>query len=331
MNKNKYIGHESQVCGVEEHQLIGGKGNGMRLLQVKNGKGLEFTVSADRCADISRFSFQGMNMGFFSANGYVSPSYYDDVEAGFLKSFTAGFLTTCGLTAVGRSCEDEGERLPLHGTISNIPAERIYWDMDENEIKIKARMNDAGIFSRKLTLDREITCSLLNNRIVIQDTIHNFGDTASPLMFLYHMNIGYPLLSEKAEVIIPSKRVLPRDERAAEGVGEWMKMTAPQAGFAEQCYFHEFEQQGMAAIFDPTRELGLKITFDAANLDFFTEWKMMGEHDYVLGLEPGNCNPNGRDEMRKNGKLKYIQPDEDITYTVQIDVVEGREHWKQLV
>ena len=40
---NPYIGHESQMRGVEEHRLVGGKGDGMRLFQVRNGKGLEFT------------------------------------------------------------------------------------------------------------------------------------------------------------------------------------------------------------------------------------------------------------------------------------------------
>ena len=29
---NPYIGHESQISGVEEHRLTGGKGDGMRLL-----------------------------------------------------------------------------------------------------------------------------------------------------------------------------------------------------------------------------------------------------------------------------------------------------------
>ena len=53
MNQSAYYGHEFQLFGVEEVRLQGGKGDGMRLLQVRNGKGLEFTVSADRCADIS--------------------------------------------------------------------------------------------------------------------------------------------------------------------------------------------------------------------------------------------------------------------------------------
>lgn len=105
MQYSKYLGHEQQLSGVEEHRLVGGKGDGMRLLEVRNGKGLECTVSADRCADLSRVTFMGRNIGYFSPCGYVAPAYYDKEGSNWLKSFTAGFLTTCGLTAVGSPCE----------------------------------------------------------------------------------------------------------------------------------------------------------------------------------------------------------------------------------
>lgn len=128
MRYSDYIGHPMQLCGVEEVRLCGGTGDGMRLLQVRNESGLEFTVSADRCADITRMTYKGQNIGYFSPCGYVAPTYYDNVDDGFLSSFTAGFLTTCGLANVGSPCEDNGELLPLHGTISNTPCERIWWD-----------------------------------------------------------------------------------------------------------------------------------------------------------------------------------------------------------
>ena len=38
---NKYIGHEQQLYGVREMRLVGGKADGMRILSVKNGMGLE--------------------------------------------------------------------------------------------------------------------------------------------------------------------------------------------------------------------------------------------------------------------------------------------------
>lgn len=98
---NPYIGHDSQIYGVEEHHLVGGKGAGMRILEVNNGKGIELAVTPDRAGDIARLRFKGINMSYMSPCGYVSPAYYDCIGSNWLKSFTAGFLTTCGLQAVG--------------------------------------------------------------------------------------------------------------------------------------------------------------------------------------------------------------------------------------
>ena len=141
MAYSNYLGHESQVSGVEEHRLVGGKGDGMRLFEVRNGHGLEAVVSADRCADLSRLTFKGYNLGYFSPCGYVAPAYYDKEGSNFLKSFTAGFLTTCGLTAVGSPCEDAGEQLPLHGTIATTPAEHIWWHRTPDALEVEAEIS----------------------------------------------------------------------------------------------------------------------------------------------------------------------------------------------
>lgn len=327
---NPYIGHENQLAGVEEYQLIGGKGNGMRFLQVKNGKGLEFAISADRCADISKLSFLGKNMSYLSPCGYVAPTYYDDKGAGFLKSFTAGFLTTCGLNSVGAPCEDKGETLPLHGTIGNTPAEHLYWTRDENSINIFAEILDEGIFSHKLRLNRSLSCSLNKNEIILKDVIKNTGDAEYPAMILYHLNMGYPLLSEAAELYIPSTKITSRDEHAQEGIDKWSEIFKPQSEFIEQCYFHEFNQSGIAGIFNHDIGIGLKISFDAEKLPYFTQWKMMGIRDYILGLEPGNCHPDGRDKMREEEKLVILKPNEEIEYEVKIEMIDGINEWNEI-
>lgn len=189
---NPYIGHDSQVYGIEEHRLVGGKGDGMRLLEINNGKGAELTVVLDRCADISRLRYKGVNLSYFSPCGYVAPAYYDAAGANWLKSFTAGYLTTCGLQAVGSPCTDEGEELPLHGSIANIPAEQVYWLEEEGDLVVYATIRDEGIFAPKLRMSREIRVSLRSNEFSIQDTIENTGDTRQPFEILYHMNMGYP-------------------------------------------------------------------------------------------------------------------------------------------
>ena len=327
MQYSDYLGHEAQLSGVEEHRLVGGKGDGMRLLEVRNGKGLECTITADRCADISRLSFMGRNMGYFSPCGYVAPAYYDDREANWLKSFTAGFLTTCGLTAVGSPCVDGGEALPLHGTIGNTPAEHIWWHREGETLVVEADIRDARIFSGKLTMHRRIAFSTAENKLTLTDTVENHGEEASPLMILYHMNMGYPLLSENAEVEIPSVKVTPRDACAARDVASHLQMLKPTANFQEQCYFHEFDKEGKAKIFNPDIGLGLMIRFETASLNSFCQWKMMGKHDYVLGLEPGNCTPDGRDVLRKEGRLEFLRPGAVREFTFTVTFYDVKEKW----
>lgn len=320
---NPYIGHDTQYYGIEEHRLVGGKGDGMRLLEVNNGKGLEMIISADRCADISRLRFRGINMSYFSPCGYVSPAYYDDKGTNWLKSFTAGFLTTCGLQAVGSPCVDEGEELPLHGSLANLPAEQVYWTEEDNEMVIRAVVKDEGIFSRKLRLLREIRVSLLKNMFTISDTIVNTGDIVQPIEILYHMNMGYPLLDEESVITIPSEEVSPRDDHAANDIENWMHMQKPTAGYQERCYYHKFaDKEGRASIYQPKLNMGLEITYNAEELDGFVEWKMMGVRDYVLGLECGNCYPDGRNVMREKGMLKFLKPGEKKTYSVRIIMYE---------
>ena len=318
---NPYIGHEHQISGVEEHRLVGGKGDGMRLFEITNGKGLEMTVSPDRNGDISRLRFQGINMSYLSPCGYVAPAYYDRTESNWLKSFTAGYLTTCGLQAVGSPCVDEGEVLPLHGSIANQPAD---WEEDEKEIRIHTTTKDEVIFGRKLTLRRTIAVSKEENRFSIEDEIENTGDQTEPLEILYHMNMGYPLLDEDSVITIPSAEVLPRDDHAAEDIANWMHMEKPQAGYQERCYYHKFpDGKGFASIWQPKLNIGLEISFDAKELDGFVEWKMMGVRDYVLGLECGNCYPDGRDVMRRTGMLKFLKPGEKKRYRVDVALKQG--------
>ncbi len=97
-----------------------------------------------------------------------------------------------------------------------------------------------------------------------------------------------------------------------------MKIIRPEAGYIERCYYHKFAKEGRASIYQPKLKQGLEILFDPKSLDGFVEWKMMGIRDYVLGLECGNCYPDGRNVMRENGMLKYLKPGEKKQYQIEI-------------
>ena len=316
---NKYIGNPIQIYGVEEMRLSGGKADGMRMLYVRNGKGLEFWVSLDRCADITRLSLKGDNFSFISACGYVSPKYYDKDGVGFLKSFTAGFCTTCGLTAVGSPCTDGGEQLPLHGTISNTPCENFAYRIDDNNIYITATVRDARIFSYKLVLEREYVVSLDENKFTMTDTVKNIGSSETPYEIMYHCNMGYPLLCEDTEIKIPSGEIVARNEHSMTGLADCLRVESPQAEYEEMCFYHKLSEKAEVSIYNPKIKKGMKMIFDTKEFTCFTQWKMMGEYDYVMGLEPGNCTPDGRNVMREKGMLEFIKPGESKTQTLNFE------------
>ena len=201
---------------------------------------------------------------------------------------------------------------------------RSFWTEEKGELVIHTVTKDETIFGRKLRLSRKLRVSTEENCIIIEDTVANTGDRIEPFEILYHMNMGYPLLDEDSILTIPSVEVQPRDNHAAEDIANWMHMEKPTAGYQERCYYHKFaDREGKAVLYQPKCKVGLTISFDAAELDGFVEWKMMGVRDYVLGLECGNCYPDGRDVMRRKGMLKFLQPGEEKAYCFAVRVWEG--------
>lgn len=321
MAVNKYIGHPLQLSGVEEYRLLGGKGDGMRFLRVRNGKGIDMTISIDRCFDIADLYFDGVRMNYISPTGHVSPQYYQEGRDGFgfLKSFSCGMLTTCGLQNIAIPNEDQGKFHGLHGTISNTPAEHVYYITSDDAISLHATIRDHIIFGAKLTLNRTITVGLTDNIISIEDTVQNEGSCDEAVMLLYHLNVGYPLLDENSKLESNSAEVIPRDARAAEDLETWNQILPPTPNFVEQCYYHKFnDTSARVCLTNESIGKGLELSFDTNVFPEFTEWKMMGEYDYVLGIEPCTNTLEGRNSIREKGMLQYLVPGESKTYGAQL-------------
>ena len=89
------------------------------------------------------------------------------------------------------------------------------------------------------------------------------------------------------------------------------------------CYYHSFHDKGIATAYSPNIKKGITISFDANTLPFLTEWKMMGVRDYVLGIEPGNCYPDGRSKVREDGNLEFINPNESKIKGFEVIIFEN--------
>ena len=51
----------------------------------------------------------------------------------------------------------------------------------------------------------------------------------------------------------------------------------------------------------------------------------MGEHESVMGLEPGNCYPDGRDVMREKGMLEFLKPGEKKKHHITFEFIQNDE------
>lgn len=322
------VGDLSQVAGVRLAQWDDGTERGLRVADVYTGGGLTFTVLLDRGMDLGPASFRGLPLAWISAAGFGYPAYFEPEGLGWLRTFGGGLMTGCGLTYLGAPDEDQGEQLGLHGRLSHLPARHVQvgeeWDGDECCFWVAGEVRQARLFAENLRLFRRISTWLGSNRLLIHDRVENLGSSSSPLMILYHINLGFPLLDEDCYLEAPEHPVRPRDSVAEPGLGEWMRFQPPTAGYREQVFYHDLpaDQEGWAAIrlVNPRLGIWLRVRFQKATLPNLVQWKMMGQGEYVLGLEPANCGVEGRSRDRERGTLQFLAPGEAREFQVEIEV-----------
>ena len=85
-----------------------------------------------------------------------------------------------------------------------------------------------------------------------------------------------------------------------------------------------------SALINPKLSVGVAIKFDKSQLGRFTQWKQMGEGEYVLGLEPCNCPVEGRAKARKDGTLEFLKPGEKRKFDIEIQIIDGDKEIQQL-
>lgn len=330
----KRVGNMDQLASIRTVQLDDANERPTRAAIIHTGSGLEVTLLPDRGLDIASAAFQGKAMGWRSTVGDVAPQYYNAAGIQWLRSYFGGLLTTCGLTNVGAPAPDSAfSGNGLHGRISNTPARNLKiaqeWQGRDYVLSISGTMRETVLFGENLTLTRTVWTKLGERRFWLRDVVTNEGFRKTGLMILYHCNIGWPALDAGSELILPSRLVAPRDACAADGQDRWNKMDAPIHGYAEKVYYHDMRpaRDGTVTValvnsaFSRGEGFGVYVKFNKKELPRFTQWKMLGEQDYVVGLEPCNCGVEGRAVDEKLGLLETIRPGERRIFHLEFGTI----------
>lgn len=324
----KYVGHMDQLAGMKPYTFREGKKGGVDAVDLWNGAGLYMTILSGRASDIYSLTFRGQSLCWLSGLGVSNPEFMRTGDFEWEKNFSGGMLATCGLTTAGLPSVDEGETLRLHGDISNIPSEtavcRTYWQGDDYCLEYSARTYQVRPYGENLCLTRTITVKMGENIVRIHDKVENLGFQKTPLMMIYHLNFGYPLLDEGAELYLTYDKRYPTSALAEKTVEQIGIITPPDSGYRARAYNHTVraDAQGYAyaSLLNDKKGLGATVKFRADTLNQFNLWKCLQKRDYVVGLEPCNCRTWGRDKARENGDLVFLEPMESTELSFEIQI-----------
>ena len=325
------VGDMRQLAGAEPFEFSAGNQRGVRAVRLYNAAGLDLDVIAERGMGLGRLAFQGAPLAWMSPTGMVHPTYLEGEPLGWLRNFPGGFLTPCGLTQVGSPGEDNGEKLGIHGRLSNLAAENLSWGAGWQDGRYIAwaqgAVREARVFGENLLLTRRVSLALDEPRLWIEDRVENQGFSPAPHMFLQHINLGFPLLGPETRLQLPAGRSVPRDDDARPGLADCCRFQPPTPGYREQVFYHYLESgpDGRVEVrlenpaFGGGRGLGLALRYARSEYPVLVQWKMMGEGMYVLGLEPANCHVEGRAAERARGTLQTLEPDEVRSYRLEFE------------
>lgn len=327
----RYCARMEQIAGVRRFVYSEGKAAGLESVEVRTGGGLRFVVLPGRGMDIGLAEFRGMPLSFMAPPGESGAQFFGTDEQGFVRNFGGGLLVTCGLSQVGSPNEDEGQKLGQHGLISNTPAERVscgaHWDQEDYIMSVESEVREASLFGPNLLLRRRVWTRLGENRLFLEDNVVNDSFYQAPLMLLYHINIGFPILDQDSVLLAPSRAVEPRDEVAARTVESYRTYDEPTLDFPDTVYYHDMQanQDGwvQAALVNKRLGMGVYVRYEQKNLPHFVQWKYTNLGNYVAALEPANCHVEGRALERERGTLSFLAPWEERNFRLEIGVLES--------
>ncbi|MCC7146760.1 MAG: DUF4432 family protein [Phycisphaeraceae bacterium] len=311
---------------------------GCRVAMVDTGSGLRFVVALDRGGDIVEASYNRTSLAYLTPNDYKPPSYAYNEGLSWLNSWPGGLVTTCGPRYMGGAREEDGQEIGLHGTFSNTPAAvEMVVNPDPQQGKYEMLLSliirDARMFGPVVEVRRQIQCVLGRPEIRIFDQVTNRGNARVAHNWLYHCNLGYPLVDEDCKLIYrgpvtyvwptelkPTSKELPALKtvrgplESHRGSGEEGLLLDPRA-----------DRQGIAhvGLINRKRGLALELEYPIADLPRLANWQHYGPGgSYVVGVEPYFGSLLGKNREQHPWAEQWLKPGQSRRYQLTLRVLD---------
>lgn len=324
-----------------------GGGQPVRVAFVDTGSGLRFTVALDRGGDIVDASYNQFGLAYLTANGLLPPSPAYTIGNEWLAGWAGGLVTTCGPHYIGGARMEDGVQTSLHGrysqqfatveTLRNPDPHRGRLDMEIGLI-----VRDARVFGPSFEIRRTIRCTLGVPEITIEDEVTNRGETRVAHHWLYHCNLGYPLLDRGARFIYRGRAeywVIPPptgddivQPLGAASMNRLKRVPDPlpvHAGTVERGLIVEADPDRAGVVhiglINPALKLGLELSYPANALPRVANWQHFGPRGcYASALEVFSGSLLGSVRDQHPLAQPFLDPGEGRSYSLKIRVLNNR-------
>ena len=323
-----------------------GGGQPVRVALFDTGAGLRFTVALDRGGDIVDASFKQHAFAYLTPNGLVPPSAAFHTSAEWLRGWAGGLVTTCGPEYMGGPRIENGMQTSLHGRYSGqcTQVETLRNPDPHNgrqEMELGLVVRDSRMFGPVFEIRRIIRCTLGVPEIHIEDAVTNRGDMRVAHHWLYHCNLGWPLLDCGARFVYRGKAeywtipppagqdiVQPLSATAMNNLKRVPDGLAQHAGSGERGLIvdTEVERDGWCRIglINDKLKFGLEISYPKKALPRMANWQHYGPRGcYVSALEPFAGSLLGTARDKRKLAQQFLEPGETRNYRLKIRALSG--------
>jgi hypothetical protein len=182
------------------------------------------------------------------------------------------------------------------------------WVNDDYVMSISGEMRESVVFGENLVLKRNITAKLFENKITIKDTIINEGFIEEDIALCYHCNFGYPLVKEGSKIL-----------NVPDDIAE---ISGPIHLKTEECIPVKYDSEIITTGIK-NDSITVLLTYNRKTLPEFLIWRMLGESEYVIGLEPRTTNNGGRKIAERNEYVS-LKPFVEYNTMLEIEVKENK-------
>ncbi|MBA3778152.1 MAG: aldose 1-epimerase family protein [Chloroflexi bacterium] len=328
------LGDISQLASGRQVRLDDGSEVGVRAVDVRVAGGIHALVLVDRGLDLGPAWVGGFPISWQSSTGIVHPSFFRDDA--WLRSFHGGLLFTAGLQNVGSPSQEGDEEHGLHGRLSNLPARNVcvetIEDGDGLAVVVRGEVRETTVYGVDLLLRRTLRFPAWEPVIELSDEVVNLGFAPAPVLILYHVNLGHPVVDAGSRLFSPAKAVAGWDDPSREAEAEHAQFVPPTPGFPVQVFEHLIPDDAPQRVavgvmnegYEPSGGIGVAIEYDRAALPRLWQWRMLSQGLYVTGIEPANCGLLGRAAERESGSLKELEPGGTMQFGVRIRAAVGQ-------